>query len=49
MEIPAQCGTTAGRGKYGVEGSEGEMGFAGIIMIMTVEEPMMQTRAARSH
>ena len=42
MNIPAQCGTTAGRGKYGVKGCKGEVGVTGFVMVVTVEEAVVK-------
>ena len=42
MNIPAQCGTTAGRGKDSIEGGKGEVGVTGVVMIVTVEEAVVK-------
>ena len=42
MDILAQCGTTTGRGKDGIKGTEGEVGFTGLIMIVTMEQAMVE-------
>ena len=42
MDVPAQCGTTAGRGKDSIKGGKGEMGFSGVVTIVTVEEAMVE-------
>ena len=42
MNVPAQCGTTAGRGKDGVEGGKGEVGIAGVVVVMAMEEAMVE-------
>ena len=42
MDIPAQCSTTAGRGKDPIKGGKGEVGFTGIVTIVTVEQSMVK-------
>ena len=42
MDIPAQCGTTAGRGKDCVEGGKGEVGITGTVTIVALEEAVVK-------
>ena len=42
MDVLAQCGTTAGRGKDGVEGGKGEVGITGVVTIVTLEEAVVK-------
>ena len=42
MDVPAQCGTTAGRGKDGIQRGEGEVGVTGVVMIMTLKETVVE-------
>ena len=42
MDIPAQCGTTAGRCKDGVKGGKGEMGGTSLVTIVTLEEAVVE-------
>ena len=41
MDIPAQCGTTAGRGKNGVERGEGKVCITGVVTIVTLKEAVV--------
>ena len=42
MDVSAQCGTTAGRGKNGVKGGKGEVGITGVVTIATLEEAVVK-------
>ena len=41
MDIPAQCSTTAGRGKDGIKGGKGEVFVTSNIMITALEEAVV--------
>ena len=47
MDVLAQCGTTVGRGKDGVDGGKGEVDVAGLVMVMTVEQAVVKGVAER--
>ena len=47
MDVLAQCGTTAGRGKDGVEGGKGEVGITGVVTIVTLEKAVVKGVAER--
>ena len=42
MDILAQCGTTAGRGKDGVEGGKREVSVTSFVSVMAVKEAVVK-------